>query len=119
MNAAVVPAMAGNLVACTVDVSDQCRVRLRDLADHEERGLNVALAQQVKNPPRGHVEAVLVVRLEAVVNVESGGGLDAVMLFDVEAEDELRSLRRGQGARVGTVRSPLTGNWLTRCAVSG
>ena len=48
----MVPAVVGDLVAAAVDGPDQARILAGQLADQEERGLDVVLVEPVEQPAR-------------------------------------------------------------------
>ena len=90
MDAAMVPAMARDLVPFIGDAADQVGVRPGDLADDEERRADAALAEQVEQPARRLVHAPSIGLLQVRRAVEVRRRLDAVVLLDVKAQADDR-----------------------------
>src|SRR5262249_21763308 len=90
VDAAVVPAVAGDLVPGSMQVADQVGVGLGNFADDEERRASVEAGPLGEQPARAglHAPAVLVAPLGRAGEV--GRRLDAVVLLHVEAEDDAR-----------------------------
>src|SRR5207248_9188253 len=69
-----------------------------------KRGADAVAGQTLQNPPRGCVEALAAVGLVLRGDRQPEGGLDAVVLLDVEAEDDpgfFGRAGRGRGAGRG------------------
>ena len=86
----MVPAVAGHLVPRAVDGADQPGIAPGDRPQDEEGGPDVVTGQLVQQPVGRGGDPPVVVGLEGGVDVQPGGRLDAVVLLDVEAEDDRR-----------------------------
>jgi hypothetical protein len=91
--------MAGDLMARVVDGADQARVPISDLAEHKESRRRVSLCELVQNPVRGRSNALAIVGLEIGIYSEARGGLNNVVIFHVETQDDLELPIGGRYAR--------------------
>src|SRR5260370_32427829 len=87
VNALMVPAMTGNLMAGVGDSADQAGIVHGNLADDEERRFDVALGQEIEQPARRAVQSVAIVSLQSGRNGQAHCCLDAVVLFNIKAKN--------------------------------
>src|SRR5205823_9186111 len=86
---AVVPAVAGHLVAGRGDGPDKAGVVPGDLADDEEGRPDFGPGQRVEQPAGGLADPLAVVPPQGRGDLQAGGGFDPVVFLDVETQDDL------------------------------
>jgi hypothetical protein len=82
--------MTGYLVALLRHAADETRIALADLPDDKKRRPYPRLRERVQQPVRGYLEPLLVVDLQARFDVHPDSCLDAIVFFDIEAQNDLR-----------------------------